>query len=108
MRIFLRLGIAVGAVASIAASPVWAQTEAGKDLYLSKCSMCHGADGAGKTARGKKLKMQDVRETVKKYSAEDMIKVVNEGKGPNMSGYGKELTKDQVKAVVDYYRSLAK
>jgi len=37
-----------------------------------------------------------------------MIKVVTDGKGPDMSGYGKELSKDQVKGVVDYYRGLGK
>lgn len=79
-----------------------------KDIYLDKCSVCHGADGAGKTAKGRKLKVKDARDTTPKMSADAMIKVVENGKGSDMDGYGKDLSKDQIKAVVDYYRSLGK
>ena len=65
-------------------------------------------NGAAKTAKGKKLKMKGVNETAGKMSAEDMIKVVENGKGVDMNAYGKEFSKDQIKALVDYYRSLAK
>ena len=96
--------IAVGLLLTLSA---WAQKDA-KDVYLDKCSVCHGADGAGKTAKGRKLKVKDVHETAAKMSAADMIKIVENGKGENMDGFGKELSKDQIKAIVDYFRSLAK
>jgi mono/diheme cytochrome c family protein len=89
------------------AATVWAQGDA-KDLYLSKCATCHGADGAGKTAMGKKLKVQDAHEAVAKMTAEQMIKVVADGKGQDMSGYGKQFNAEQIKGLVDYYRSLGK
>lgn len=79
-----------------------------KEVYLEKCSICHGADGAGKTAKGRKTKVKDVRETAPKVSAAEMQKIVENGKGDAMDAYGKELGKDVIKAVVDYYRSLAK
>lgn len=85
----------------------WAQQDA-KEIYLDKCAVCHGPDGAAKTARGKKLKMKDVHETAAKMKADEMIKSVREGKPPDMDAYSKTLTGDQIKAVVDYYRSLAK
>lgn len=85
----------------------WAQGDA-KDLYLNKCASCHGPDGMGKTAKGKKLKVKSAHEASEKMSAEEMIKVVTDGKGQDMSGFGKELSKDQVKGVVDYYRGLGK
>jgi len=85
----------------------WAQGDS-KDLYLSKCATCHGPDGAGKTAKGKKLKVQDVHAIAGKMSADEMTKVVTDGKGQDMDGYGKTLTKDQIKGLVEYYRSLAK
>ena len=79
-----------------------------KDLYLDKCSACHGPDGAGNTAKGKKLKVKGVKETAAKMSAADMIKVVQNGKGTDMDAYGKEFNADQIKGLVEYYRSLAK
>jgi mono/diheme cytochrome c family protein len=55
-----------------------------------------------------KLKMKGVKETAAKMKAEEMIKIVTEGKGADMDGFGKELSKEQINGVVDYYRSLAK
>lgn len=95
------------AVLLLTAATASAQGDA-KDLYLSKCAACHGPDGAGKTAKGKKLKVQDVHVTATKMSADDMIKIVTDGKGQDMDGYGKTLSKDQIKGLVDFYRGLAK
>ena len=67
-----------------------------------------GADGAGKTAMGKKLKVQDAHAAVAKMSGEQMIKVVTDGKGQDMNGYGKQFSAEQIKGVVDYYRGLGK
>jgi mono/diheme cytochrome c family protein len=104
--LLLSLTVGGGLVAlSIAAAS--AEKDA-KDIYLDKCAVCHGQDGAGKTAKGRKLKVMDVHETVKKSTVDQMIKVVQEGKGNDMDGYGKELSKDEIKAVVEHYRGLAK
>jgi mono/diheme cytochrome c family protein len=86
---------------------VWAQGD-GKDLYLNKCATCHGPDGAGKTAMGKKMKVVDVRTVVPKMSAAEMEKIVANGKGENMDAYGKQFSAAQIKGLVEYYRSLAK
>jgi mono/diheme cytochrome c family protein len=85
----------------------WAQGDA-KALFLDKCSICHGEDGTGKTAKGKKLKVKDIHETVKTESEADMIKIATDGKGKDMDGFGKDYKPDQIKALVQYYRSLAK
>jgi mono/diheme cytochrome c family protein len=95
------------AAALLFAATAWADKEP-KDIYLDKCSVCHGADGAGKTAKGRKLKVKDVHETAAKMSAADMMKIVSEGKGTDMDAFGKELSKDQIKGIVDFYRGLAK
>ena len=94
--------------AFLLAGAAGARAEDAKDLYLSKCATCHGADGAGKTAMGKKLKVQDAHAAVAKMSDEQMIKVVTEGKGQDMNGYGKQFSAEQIKGLVNYYRSLAK
>jgi cytochrome c len=89
------------------AASAWAQEDA-KGLYTSKCATCHGADGKAKTAMGKKLKVQDAHTAVGKMSADEMVKIVADGKGPDMSGYSKQFSAEQIKGLVDYYRSLGK
>jgi mono/diheme cytochrome c family protein len=106
MRLISR--IAAGcAIFAASILPALAQGDA-KAIYDDKCATCHGADGTAKTAMGRKLKVKDVHEAVRKLKPEEMMKIVENGKSPDMDGYGKELSKDQIKAVVDYYRSLAK
>ena len=103
----MKLTITCAILVLTGAATVWAQGDA-KDLYLSKCATCHGADGAGKTAMGRKLKVQNAQAAVGKMSAEQMIKVVTDGKGQDMSGYGKQFSAEQIKGLVDYYRTLGK
>jgi mono/diheme cytochrome c family protein len=75
------------------------------DLYGHKCAVCHGQDGLGNTAKGKKVHVKDVHTNMKDSEA-DMIKVVTDGKGDDMDSYKKDFTAEQIKAVVEYYRSL--
>jgi mono/diheme cytochrome c family protein len=103
----MKLTITCAILILTGAVTVWAQGDA-KDLYLSKCATCHGADGAGKTAMGRKLKVQNAQAAAGKMSAEQMIKVVTDGKGQDMSGYGKQFSAEQIKGLVDYYRTLGK
>ena len=75
------------------------------DLYGHKCAVCHGQDGLGNTAKGKKVHVKDVHTNMKDSEA-DMIKVVTDGKGDDMDSYKTDFTADQIKALVDYDRSL--
>jgi mono/diheme cytochrome c family protein len=77
------------------------------DLYDHKCAVCHGKDGLGNTAKGKKVHVKDVHSNMKDSEA-DMIKAVTDGKGDDMDSSKKEFTADQIKALVAYYRSLGK
>ncbi len=79
-----------------------------QEMYNRKCALCHGKDGNANTHDGKKYKVPSVRVAVKKYSEAAMIKVVEEGKGANMDSYSDELSPAQIKALVEYYRGLAK
>ncbi len=45
---------------------------------------------------------------VQKMSDDEMAKIIAKGKGANMDGYEKELTKEQIKQLVAYYRELGK
>ena len=76
------------------------------DTFNKKCAVCQGKDGMGKTAKGKKAHVKPVSENMKNSEA-DQIKIVEDGKGDDMDGYKKDFSPDQIKALVEYYRSLA-
>lgn len=78
-----------------------------QDIYMDKCAVCHARDGSGRTVKGRKDKVKDVRQTIKKMSEAQMIEVVEKGKGAYMDSWSDKLSKAQIKAVVEYYRSLA-
>ena len=42
-------------------TPLSSGAATAEDTYTETCAICHGADGAGQTARGKKLKLKDLR-----------------------------------------------
>lgn len=83
-----------------------AQDSAG-DNFNKKCAVCHGKDGSGNTAKGKKVHVKPVQENMKDSEAA-MIKAVTDGKGDDMDSYKTEFSADQIKALVGYYRSLGK
>ena len=77
------------------------------DVYLDKCAACHAQDGSGETVKGRKDKVKDIRQTIKKMSEDQMIEVVEKGKGAYMNSFSKQYSPEQIKALVEYYRSLA-
>ncbi len=81
--------------------------QSAEDLYNKKCAVCHAKDGSGNTAKGKKVHVKDVHENMKDSEAA-MIKVVTDGKGDDMDAYKGEFTPEQIKGLVEYYRSLGK
>lgn len=88
-----------------------AQNEAaseGAALFRSKCAMCHGPDGAGKTMMGEKLKVPDLRsEEVQKQTDDQLKAVITDGKA-KMPPYKGRLTAEQVTQLVSEIRELGK
>jgi cytochrome c553 len=79
-----------------------------KTLYASKCATCHGLDGSGNTATGKKMKLRDLKSAeVQKQTDSELEKIIAKGKG-KMTGYEKSLGAETVKQLVAYTRELAK
>jgi cytochrome c6 len=82
--------------------------DSGADLYKAKCAMCHGPDGKGETAMGKRLGIKDLASAdVQKQSDADLNTVITKGKG-KMPGYEGKLTGDQIQELVKFIRTLKK
>ena len=80
----------------------------GEVTYKAKCAMCHGQDGSGDTAMGKKLKVRDLRSAeVQSQTDAQLTDIINKGKSP-MPGYEKQLDKEKIKQVLAYLRELGK
>lgn len=89
------------------ASAAPAQGSAEKD-YKSNCVLCHSVDGSGSSPTGKALKAKDLKSPeVQSASDADITAVITNGKG-KMPAFGKKLSPDAIKGLVEYVRSFAK
>lgn len=81
--------------------------EASANLYKQKCASCHGPDGKGETPAGKAMKARSFADpAVVAASDDELASIITNGKG-KMPKYA-SLKPEQVKALVEYCRSLAK
>jgi mono/diheme cytochrome c family protein len=78
----------------------------GAALWGQHCASCHGKDGSGSTAMGKKLGVKDYTKS-QGFSDAEATSVIKNGKG-KMKGYQAKLSDADVKALVAYVRSLKK
>jgi len=70
-------------------------------LWADHCAKCHGADGKGQTAMGKKLGVKDL--TTTKLTAAEMEAVITAGKG-KMTPFGAKLGAAEIKEVVAFVK----
>jgi mono/diheme cytochrome c family protein len=77
--------------------------------YKAKCAACHGAKGnlLPKTARLLKVDPRKLALKASSMSREEMIAVVEKGKD-RMPAFEKDMTKEQIAAVIDYVMALRK
>ncbi|MGA2353947.1 MAG: cytochrome c [Terriglobales bacterium] len=84
----------------------YAFAESASDTYKKKCSACHGAKGAGDTLLGKNLKLRPLNSPEVQDKSDAEITMII-GKGRNkMPRFDDKLSKDQIRALVEYVRSL--
>ena len=103
------LTLAVLLVSGSSSSSPAAPPASAQDVYLDKCAICHGKDGSGNTAKGKKLNVKDVRSPeVQKMSEAQLAEIITKGKGKDMDGFEKELGKETCQKLAAYMRDLAK
>lgn len=101
--------LCAGFVASLLLLGVRASAqETGESLFKGKCAMCHGADGAGKTMMGEKLKIPDFHSAdVQKKTDADLKGLIAKGKD-KMPAYEGKLSKEQIDLLVGFIRDLRK
>jgi mono/diheme cytochrome c family protein len=79
----------------------------GPALFKSKCAACHGADGKGETAMGKKLGIRSLAsKDVQKQTDAELLAVTKKGKN-KMPAYDGKIPEADLKAVVAHIRTLA-
>lgn len=77
-------------------------------MFKAKCAVCHGADGSGNTAMGKKLGVRDLRSAeVQSQSDAQLFAAISNGKG-KMPAFGKSLSDGDRHQLVSHIRTLKK
>jgi mono/diheme cytochrome c family protein len=84
--------------------------ETGAETYKAHCSACHGAHGLGDTMIGRNLKLRALgSDEVQKQSDEELLTIISKGRGKDrMPAFDHRLSKEQIRGVLDYVRSLKK
>jgi len=82
--------------------------DSGADTYKTKCSACHGKNGAGDTMLGKNLKLRPLgSDEVQERSDDELFTIISKGKN-RMPPFDRKLSKDQIRDLVKHVRSLKK
>jgi len=109
MKKLLAISLAITALAC------WsARADDAKTTYDSKCAKCHGDDGKGQKAMGKKLGCKDWTDAAvqAKFTDDDATKAIKEGfkdaDGKTLMKPAEGLSDDDVKALVAYVRAFKK
>ena len=85
-----------------------------KENWGQLCAKCHGADGAGKTKMGQKLKVKDYTDAKiqAEFTDEQLAKVTLEGSTKDgkelMKGFKEDLSPADATALVAYIRQMKK
>jgi mono/diheme cytochrome c family protein len=88
-------------------SSAFSARAAGDDTFKAKCGACHGPDGSGNTAMGKKFNLRDLRSPdVQKQTDADLQGIIAKGKPP-MPAFGTTLDAAKVTELVAHIRSIA-
>jgi mono/diheme cytochrome c family protein len=94
----------------LASISLWAQsnTNSAKALFKSRCALCHGEDGRGKTNLGQQMKAFDLNSAKVQRQKNSVLKqVIVNGKG-NMPPFQATLSDDQINQLLKYVRTFGK
>jgi len=102
----IRMQSALAAIILLSGAMGFAQS--GEAVYKAKCQSCHGAQGVPNPGIAKAMGVKPADDpAVKAESAAQMIAITTNGKA-KMPAFKSKLSDAEIKASVDYFRSLAK
>jgi mono/diheme cytochrome c family protein len=106
----IRTCLALISLALILSTSTYALADSGAEIYKAKCSACHGANGAGDTMIGKNLYLRALGSSdVQKQSDDELFTIIGRGKNKDrMPSFDRKLSKEQIRDVVRYIRTLRK
>jgi cytochrome c6 len=75
--------------------------------FGAQCAICHGRDGRGKTARGRRMHARDLTDGnwQNDVSDERLFNSINNGRN-KMPAFKKKLSENDIDVLVNYVRSL--
>ena len=115
MKKLILVGVAASVFAVMSAraeEPAAAPAPDAKATFEAKCAICHGKDGKGATKMGEKLGVRDYTDAKVQDALKDdeMTKAIKEGAKKDdavtMKAFGDKLSADEIKALVQYVKSL--
>ena len=102
-----RMSSALAAIILLSGVVGFAQTS-GEATYKAKCQSCHGAQGVPNPGIAKAMGVKPASDpSVKSLSEAQMVIDTTNGKG-KMPAFKGKLSDAEIKASVDYFRTLAK
>jgi cytochrome c6 len=107
---FLGVVLVASAVATARATLTGPAVDA-KTLFDSKCAKCHGKDGRASSFKARHIiHARDLTspEWQNDVTDERIFNSISNGKGKNMPSFKKDLSDDQIDALVAYVRRLKK
>ena len=76
------------------------KSKTGKELFESKCTLCHGKDGTRGVFGAKNLQISRLNDTA-------LVETISKGRNI-MPSWERKLTTDQIKLVIEYIKTLRK
>ena len=106
--------IVLSIIVCLAAGAFTSRAADAKENWEKQCQKCHGADGKGETAMGKKLKIKDYTDAKvqAEMKDEEILKIIKEGKKEGsktlMKAYADVLSEAEIKDLLAYVRKFKK
>lgn len=106
--------LSAGLLASLALPTAVSAQQSAAENWSSHCKSCHGPDGTGATAMGRRLKLKDYSEPAvnDSFSDEDIVTAIRDGVTVDgktrMKPFAEKLSEAEMQELVAFVRGLKK